>query len=407
MRTLLCASLIFLFATTASAQFAKNPALRAGNKPADADPPKAAGNPADQPALPADPLADAAGGGAPNTLFAALDIDGDGVVSKVELRRAMASLKKLDADNDGSLTLAECGGGVAAAGGAAPVANNDQAQWLERIMAKDKNADGRLTPEELTENEKQMLRDADQNGDGAIDRQELMAMENNRNLRGGAASGNLAGGAGPAGRRGGNEAMGRFFQYDVNRDGRLTADEVPPQAMAVLGGGDRNGDGAIDAGELQAIAARMGDRMKVLGAGVDPNVAAVRRPAIPIPASSSAHAKKTERRAANKKRPGKAIGGFAENRSGAFFQPTATPIAQPDSICQRLRAGAAANRRVVKADVAAATTLAALRQAVAAGLDHCRAGLIATRGAYAAAVLRVFALANANRQIDLAAGNTV
>ena len=55
-------------------------------------------------------------GGAPSALFAALDSDNDGTISKVELRKAMASLKKLDADNDGSLTLAECGGG---AGGAA------------------------------------------------------------------------------------------------------------------------------------------------------------------------------------------------------------------------------------------------------------------------------------------------
>ena len=149
-------------------------------------------------------------------------------------------------------------------------------QWLDRIMAKDKNADGRLTAEELTENEKQMLQGGDQNGDGAIDRQELMAMETNRNLRGGPGNNNAlggAGGTGPAGRRGGNEAMGRFFQYDINRDGRLTADEVPPQAMAALGGGDRNGDGAIDAGEMQALAARLGDRMKAIGAGVDPNAA--------------------------------------------------------------------------------------------------------------------------------------
>jgi Ca2+-binding EF-hand superfamily protein len=278
MRTLVCAVLICSFAfiaTTASAQFAKNSALRAGNKPAEADPLKAADKPADAGAV--DPAAAAAAGGAPNTLFAALDIDGDGVISKTELRKAMASLRKLDTDNDGNLTLAECSVADGAAGGAA-VAKNDQAQWLERIMAKDKNGDGRLTPDELTENERQMLQGADQNNDGAVDRQELMAMANNRNMRNGVAGGNLAGGAGglgaAAGRRGGNEAMGRFFQYDRNHDGRLTADEVPPQVRGMLQGADLNGDGAIDAGELQALAARMGDRMKAFGAGVDPNGAA-------------------------------------------------------------------------------------------------------------------------------------
>src|SRR2546428_13561765 len=70
-----------------------------------------------------------------------------------------------------------------------------------------------------------------------------------------------------------------------------------------------------------------------------------------------------------------------------------------------LRAGAAAHRRVVEADVAAATALAALRQAIAAGLNHGLAGLVATRAANAAAVLGIFALANTNGEVALAAGN--
>lgn len=73
----------------------------------------------------------------------------------------------------------------------------------------------------------------------------------------------------------------------------------------------------------------------------------------------------------------------------------------------KLRAGAAADRRVVEADVAAAAALAALLQAVAAGLNHGLAGLIATRAADAAAVLRVFAFANTDREIALAAGDAV
>src|SRR3954470_8445683 len=73
----------------------------------------------------------------------------------------------------------------------------------------------------------------------------------------------------------------------------------------------------------------------------------------------------------------------------------------------QLGAGAAANRRAVEADVAAAAALAALRQAVAAGLNHRTAGLVAARAADAAAVLREFALANSNGEVALAAGDAV
>ena len=73
----------------------------------------------------------------------------------------------------------------------------------------------------------------------------------------------------------------------------------------------------------------------------------------------------------------------------------------------KLRAGAAADRRVVEADVAAATRLAAARQAVAAGLNHGLASLVAARAADAAAVFGVFALANTDGEVALAAGDSV
>ena len=73
----------------------------------------------------------------------------------------------------------------------------------------------------------------------------------------------------------------------------------------------------------------------------------------------------------------------------------------------RLGAGAAANRRVVEADVARAATLAAGLEAIAAGLDHRTAGLVARGAADAAAVFGVFALANTAGQIALTASNAV
>ena len=73
----------------------------------------------------------------------------------------------------------------------------------------------------------------------------------------------------------------------------------------------------------------------------------------------------------------------------------------------KLRAGAAANRRVVEADVAAAAGFAAAAQAVAAGLNHGLASLVAGGAADAAAVFGVFALANTDSEVALAAGDSV
>jgi len=266
MRTLLSASLVLTLATTATAQFGNGNVPAAGNA---ANPPNAIG-PAG--GAPADPAAGAApAGGGPSPLFAALDLDGDGVISKVEIKKAIVSLKKLDADNDGNITLAECGGGAIAAAPAGAAAADPAAQWMDRIMAKDKNNDGKLTPNELTENERQMLQGADLNRDGAIDRQELAAMSNNNAGGGQLGIGPGAPAAGLTGNgRQGNQVMGRFFQLDQNHDGRLSPDEVTPQVAGMLRGGDLNGDGSIDAAEMQALYQRMGDRMKGLNAGVDP-----------------------------------------------------------------------------------------------------------------------------------------
>jgi Ca2+-binding EF-hand superfamily protein len=271
MKSSLCTLLVLLLVSTASAQFANDPALK---KPPETAPAKPDDKPADPPGIPVEPPADlAAGAAGPNAIFAALDTDGDGTISKLELRKAVASLKKLDANNDDKLTLAECGGGTAApAGNPTAIAGNGAANpWIDHVMTKDRNNDGKLTPNELTNDEKQMLRNADLNNDGAIDRQELAAMGNNGGVPGGGYGGVSGVNGNPVAGRRGNEAMGRFLQYDRNRDGRLTADEVPQEAVGALQGADSNGDGAIDAAEMQAAIAKMGSRAKAFAGGVDPN----------------------------------------------------------------------------------------------------------------------------------------
>jgi hypothetical protein len=92
---------------------------------------------------------------------------------------------------------------------------------------------------------------------------------------------------------------------------------------------------------------------------------------------------------------------LAESRPGLFRLQGTT------STSLQLAAGAAADRRVVEADVAAAAAFAALLEAVAASLNHGAAFLVAAGAANAAAVLRVFTLALAAGEIALAALNAI
>ncbi len=206
----------------------------------------------------------------PNAMFTAMDADGDGVISKVELRKAIKALKTLDTDNDGSITLAEAsvGGGPIGPGG--PLGEDPQ---IAQLMANDKNRDGKLTANEVPNEMLPMLRGVDQNNDGEIIREELVAaMANMRNQFGGGPGGPWRGGPGGVvgGARDAEQATGRFLQFDKNGDGRLTDDELPQDATRMLRGADRNNDGAIDAGELQAALAQLGDRARAFRAGGGP-----------------------------------------------------------------------------------------------------------------------------------------
>jgi Ca2+-binding EF-hand superfamily protein len=154
-----------------------------------------------------EPSAAAAGAGASDPLFALLDTDGDGVISAKELHKAVAVLKELDANHDGSITWEEV------------VAGSGVAHQLQ------------MGPSDA------------------------------------AAAG--ATGAGLGGKA--SQAVERFMQFDKNHDGKLTPDELPPQALALLRDADLNKDGAIDARELEIAVEKMGDRMRagMAGAGLN------------------------------------------------------------------------------------------------------------------------------------------
>ena len=195
-------------AATASAQSPDRPSFERGG-PAGVAP---VGNPVDR----------NASGPALNPMFAAIDADGDGVITTKELRKAVAVLKKMDADRDGNITLAEVNAQVMPAGAGGPG------------VARGGQSGGRN---------------------------------------------NFGGPAGFAGRDGFEQGAisQQLMQNDRNGDGRLTPDEVPPQLRGSLRGGDTNGDGTIDAQELQALTQRMSERFRggrPLPPGFDPRAGA-------------------------------------------------------------------------------------------------------------------------------------
>lgn len=211
MRSILCVLVVCLFATTAVAQFGKNGAAARNTAPPADQVQKKTTNEKGRPGKAV--AADQAGADADlaDALLIAMDTDHDGIVTKIEYRDAMKALAKVHKDTKGNMIVPDK---AAADPNAAAAAGADTG---------------------LGE------------GQGGV------------------------GAAPTADGRNNNEAMARFTQFDRNRDGVLSADEVTPQDRVMLQGADLNNDGAIDARELQAFSRKMGTRMKAWAAGVNPN----------------------------------------------------------------------------------------------------------------------------------------
>jgi Ca2+-binding EF-hand superfamily protein len=116
-------------------------------------------------------------------------------------------------------------------------------------MSLDKDADGKLTKEELPESMRERFFErADANGDGVVDRQEVEQMAR-RAPRGP--------GGGPGGPPG-EGLVERLMGLDKNGDGKLTKEELPEWMQErMFERADANGDGAIDRQEAEQIAERL------------------------------------------------------------------------------------------------------------------------------------------------------
>ncbi|TWU30848.1 EF-hand domain-containing protein [Novipirellula artificiosorum] len=108
-------------------------------------------------------------------VMAALDSDSDGVISADEIKASATALKSLDKNNDGTLTEDELRpqfGGR----GAGPEGGSGSSQVVARMMAMDKDGDGKLSNTELTGRMRAILIKADQDKDGYASKEELETM---------------------------------------------------------------------------------------------------------------------------------------------------------------------------------------------------------------------------------------
>ncbi len=155
-------------------------------------------------------------------LMITLDANQDGEISAEEIDLAVVSLKKLDKNKDGKLTMNELapnfegmggpggpmgfGGGPGGFGGFGAIPE----EFVNRTMQSDKDNDGYISESELPERMASMLERADTNGDKKISREEIIAMVKSRAAAGGRGPGFGGPGREGAGREGaGREGAGR------------------------------------------------------------------------------------------------------------------------------------------------------------------------------------------------------
>ena len=204
-------------------------------------------------------------------VMTALDADGDGEISAAELVEATAHLKKLDVNNDGKLSPEELRpnfpagpggfggppggpggfpGGPGGFGGPPGGGGANGEELATRLMEFDADKDGKLTSEELPARMQGMLTRGDADKDGKLTKEEILAMTAAEGGRGNGGPGGPGGGRGEGGRRGGGGGLfggpggggpggfvDRMFEFDADKDGKLSREEIQAMAAQFQGGG--------------------------------------------------------------------------------------------------------------------------------------------------------------------------
>ena len=140
-------------------------------------------------------------------IIAALDADKDGEISESEITNAVAALKTLDKNADGKLTREEIlpafrgpgGPGGFPGGPGRPGGGPDPELMAKRIMEMDKDGDKKVSKDELPERMQPMFARADANEDGFLTQDELLKMFESADVRRGGRGRGGFGDGGPGG----------------------------------------------------------------------------------------------------------------------------------------------------------------------------------------------------------------
>ncbi|PCC69653.1 Ca2+-binding protein, EF-hand superfamily [Nannocystis exedens] len=188
-------------------------------------------------------LAAVEGGHHKGGFMAKFDADGDGALSREEVKghRFEAKFAELDADGDGKLTREEL---KAIKGHRGRGGHKDPEERANKLLAKfDANSDGALSRDEVTAGPlAEKFAEADADSDGKLSRDELKALKGRGKHGGGPKD--------PAER-----AAMMMAKLDVNSDNALTADEVAGHHKLAekFAEADNNSDGKLSREELVAF----------------------------------------------------------------------------------------------------------------------------------------------------------
>jgi len=130
------------------------------------------------------------GRGGGGNVMNALDMNSDGTLDTREIQNAALSLRKLDTNKDGKLTPDELG------------TRGGRGDMSQRMLEMDKNKDGKLTSDEVPERMQRFIERMDRNGDGAVDKAEMEAFQQEMQRRFEEGGGRRGGPGGPDGRGG-------------------------------------------------------------------------------------------------------------------------------------------------------------------------------------------------------------